>query len=94
MKLKAEGVGTVCAKIYRGTAENITSSEIIDTTGAGDAFIGAVLYGNLPPELVVISLTLDINLSGIIKVFSFILDIDKFGCCMWIFLLIDPRVSQ
>ena len=28
-----------------GTAEKIPPSEVIDTTGAGDAFIGAVLYG-------------------------------------------------
>lgn len=27
------------------TAEVLPPSELIDTTGAGDAFIGAVLYG-------------------------------------------------
>ncbi|KAI4350288.1 hypothetical protein L6164_004757 [Bauhinia variegata] len=52
-KLKAEGIGTVCGRLYVGTAENIPQSELIDTTGAGDAFIGAVLYAicaNFPPE--------------------------------------------
>jgi len=28
-----------------GTAEKIPPPELVDTTGAGDAFIGAVLYG-------------------------------------------------
>ncbi|KAI4349315.1 hypothetical protein L6164_009920 [Bauhinia variegata] len=52
-KLKAEGIGTVCGRLYVGTAENIPPSELIDTTGAGDAFIGAVLYAicaNFSPE--------------------------------------------
>ncbi|MED6183482.1 hypothetical protein PIB30_038259 [Stylosanthes scabra] len=44
MKLQAEGIGTVCGRLYVGTAENIPQSELIDTTGAGDAFAGAVLY--------------------------------------------------
>ncbi|KAJ1416828.1 Ribokinase-like [Sesbania bispinosa] len=43
-KLKAEGIGTVSGKLYVGTAESIPPSELIDTTGAGDAFIGAVIY--------------------------------------------------
>lgn len=47
-KLHAEGIGTVCGKLYVGTAEYVPPSELIDTTGAGDAFIGSVLYGNLP----------------------------------------------
>ncbi|XP_022996243.1 ribokinase-like isoform X3 [Cucurbita maxima] len=44
-KLRAEGIGTVCGRLLLGTAEKIPESEILDTTGAGDAFIGAVLYG-------------------------------------------------
>ncbi|XP_020224934.1 uncharacterized protein LOC109806830 isoform X4 [Cajanus cajan] len=43
-KLKAEGIGEVSGKLYVGTAESIPPSELIDTTGAGDAFIGAVIY--------------------------------------------------
>ncbi|XP_061368589.1 uncharacterized protein LOC133311552 isoform X2 [Gastrolobium bilobum] len=43
-KLKAEGIGAVSGKLYVGKAESIPPSELIDTTGAGDAFIGAVLY--------------------------------------------------
>ncbi|KAK7336940.1 hypothetical protein VNO77_17494 [Canavalia gladiata] len=43
-KLQAEGIGTVCGRLYVGTTENIPPSELIDTTGAGDAFCGAVLY--------------------------------------------------
>lgn len=46
-KLKAEGIGTVSGKLYVGTAESIPPSELVDTTGAGDAFIGAVIYGKL-----------------------------------------------
>ncbi|KAG7036279.1 Ketohexokinase, partial [Cucurbita argyrosperma subsp. argyrosperma] len=52
-KLRAEGIGTVCGRLLLGTAEKIPESEIVDTTGAGDAFIGAVLYAlcaNMPPE--------------------------------------------
>jgi len=36
-----------------GTAEKIPPSELIDTTGAGDAFIGGVVYAicaEMPPE--------------------------------------------
>ncbi|WMV43555.1 hypothetical protein MTR67_036940 [Solanum verrucosum] len=43
-KLHAKGIGTVCGRLLVGTAEKIPSSEIVDTTGAGDAFVGAVLY--------------------------------------------------
>ncbi|WJX11750.1 hypothetical protein P8452_02324 [Trifolium repens] len=42
--LRADGMGTTCGKLYIGTAENMPSYELIDTTGAGDAFAGAVLY--------------------------------------------------
>ncbi|WVY99108.1 hypothetical protein V8G54_031259 [Vigna mungo] len=52
-KLIAEGIGSVCGRLYFGTSEKIPSSELIDTTGAGDAFTGAVLYAicaNLPPK--------------------------------------------
>ncbi|KAI7735655.1 hypothetical protein M8C21_005202 [Ambrosia artemisiifolia] len=51
--LHAKGVGSVCGKLFLGTAEKIPQSELVDTTGAGDAFIGAVLYGictNKSPE--------------------------------------------
>lgn len=44
-KLKANGIGTVCGRLFVGTAEKIPPSEIVDTTGAGDSFIGAVIYG-------------------------------------------------
>lgn len=46
VRLRAEGIGTVCGRLLLGTAEKIPASEIVDTTGAGDAFIGAVLYGS------------------------------------------------
>ncbi|PWA98513.1 pfkB-like carbohydrate kinase family protein [Artemisia annua] len=52
-RLQAKGVGTVCGRLFFGTAEKIPGSELVDTTGAGDAFIGAILYAictNLPPE--------------------------------------------
>nr|XP_004495042.1 ribokinase-like isoform X2 [Cicer arietinum] len=52
-KLIAEGIGCVCGRLYFGTSENIPRSELIDTTGAGDAFVGAVLYAicaKLSPE--------------------------------------------
>ncbi|KAK2401513.1 ribokinase [Trifolium repens] len=42
--LRADGIGTTCAKLYIGTAENMPPYELIDTTGAGDAFARAVLY--------------------------------------------------
>ncbi|KAK1290253.1 putative fructokinase-3 [Acorus calamus] len=45
MRLIAEGVGGVCGRLFLGTAEKVPPSELVDTTGAGDAFIGATLYG-------------------------------------------------
>ncbi|KAL2344945.1 hypothetical protein Fmac_006230 [Flemingia macrophylla] len=53
MKFRAHGIGTICGRFYIGTAEKIPDSELIDTTGAGDAFIGAILYAicaNMVPE--------------------------------------------
>lgn len=44
-KFRAKGIGSVSGRLYFGTAEKIPPSELTDTTGAGDAFIGAVLYG-------------------------------------------------
>ncbi|KAK9944943.1 hypothetical protein M0R45_010483 [Rubus argutus] len=52
-KLKANGIGTLCGRLFVGTAEKIPPSELVDTTGAGDSFIGAVIYAvctNMPPE--------------------------------------------
>ncbi|XP_028121987.1 ribokinase-like isoform X3 [Camellia sinensis] len=52
-KLRAHGMGTVSGRLFVGTAEKIPSSELVDTTGAGDAFIGAVLYAicaSMQPE--------------------------------------------
>ncbi|PRQ25649.1 putative ketohexokinase [Rosa chinensis] len=52
-KLRANGIGTVCGRLFVGTAEKIPPSELLDTTGAGDSFIGAVIYAvctNMPPE--------------------------------------------
>ncbi|TKY62284.1 DNA-directed RNA polymerase III subunit RPC8 [Spatholobus suberectus] len=52
-KFRANGIGTICGKFYIGTAEKIPDSELIDTTGAGDAFIGAIVYAicaNMVPE--------------------------------------------
>ncbi|KAF6144378.1 hypothetical protein GIB67_024605 [Kingdonia uniflora] len=53
VRLTAKGIGSVYGRLLVGTAEKIPSSELIDTTGAGDAFIGAVLYAvceGMPPE--------------------------------------------
>ncbi|CAA2999511.1 ribokinase [Olea europaea var. sylvestris] len=52
-KLHAKGIGTVTGRMLLGTAEKIPPSELVDTTGAGDSFIGAVVYAicaNMPPE--------------------------------------------
>ncbi|KAK7396477.1 hypothetical protein VNO78_17515 [Psophocarpus tetragonolobus] len=52
-KLRANGIGRICGRFYIGTAEKIPDSELIDTTGAGDAFIGAIMYAicaNMVPE--------------------------------------------
>uniref|UniRef100_A0ACD5ZW69 Uncharacterized protein n=1 Tax=Avena sativa TaxID=4498 RepID=A0ACD5ZW69_AVESA len=45
LRISADGVGSMSGRLLLGTAESILSEELIDTTGAGDAFIGAVLYG-------------------------------------------------
>ncbi|KAF5960714.1 hypothetical protein HYC85_001923 [Camellia sinensis] len=52
-KFRVNGIGTVSGRLFVGTAEKIPPSELVDTTGAGDAFIGAVLYAvcaSMPPE--------------------------------------------
>ncbi|TXG63917.1 hypothetical protein EZV62_010911 [Acer yangbiense] len=52
-KLRTNGIGAVSGRLFVGTAEKIPPSELVDTTGAGDAFIGAVLYAicaDMPPE--------------------------------------------
>ncbi|XP_076940753.1 uncharacterized protein LOC143610059 [Bidens hawaiensis] len=52
-RLQAKGVGSLCGRLFLGTAEKIPESELVDTTGAGDAFIGAILYAictNRPAE--------------------------------------------
>lgn len=53
MRLSARGLGTIFGRLLIGTAESIPPSELVDTTGCGDAFIGAVLHGlsaEMPPE--------------------------------------------
>ncbi|CAN8326331.1 unnamed protein product [Cochlearia groenlandica] len=52
-KLNANGIGSLSGRLFLGTAEKIHPEELVDTTGAGDAFIGAVLYAictGMPPE--------------------------------------------
>ncbi|KAI6694522.1 hypothetical protein NL676_022232 [Syzygium grande] len=52
-QLKAEGIGIVRGRLLLGAAEKIPPQELIDTTGAGDAFIGATLYAicaDMSPE--------------------------------------------
>ncbi|MED6125070.1 hypothetical protein PIB30_065038 [Stylosanthes scabra] len=52
-KFRANRIGTVCGRFFLGTAERIPDCELIDTTGAGDAFIGAIIYAickNMEPE--------------------------------------------
>lgn len=52
-KLRANGIGTVTGRLLVGTAEKIPPAELIDTTGAGDAFIGAIIYSicaDIPAE--------------------------------------------
>ncbi|EAZ08063.1 hypothetical protein OsI_30328 [Oryza sativa Indica Group] len=44
LRISADGIGSISGRLLLGTAEIIPSEELIDTTGAGDAFIGAVLY--------------------------------------------------
>lgn len=51
--LRADGLGTLSGRLHVGTAEKISQSELVDTTGAGDAFVGALLYAlcaEMPPE--------------------------------------------
>ncbi|KAJ0966551.1 hypothetical protein J5N97_023468 [Dioscorea zingiberensis] len=44
LRISADGIGAVSGRLLLGTAEKISPAEIVDTTGAGDAFVGAVLY--------------------------------------------------
>nr|CAB3499444.1 unnamed protein product [Digitaria exilis] len=53
MRLSARGLGAIFGRLLIGTAEVIPASELVDTTGCGDAFIGAVLQAlsaEMPPE--------------------------------------------
>ncbi|KAI3886503.1 hypothetical protein MKX03_036002 [Papaver bracteatum] len=53
VRLSAKGMGAVNGRLLVRTAEKIPPSELIDTIGAGDAFIGATLYAicaGMPPE--------------------------------------------
>ncbi|CAL4925316.1 unnamed protein product [Urochloa decumbens] len=53
MRLSARGLRTIFGRLLIGTAEVIPASELVDTTGCGDAFIGAVLHAlstEMPPE--------------------------------------------
>ncbi|CAO1940566.1 unnamed protein product [Urochloa humidicola] len=53
LRISADEVGSISGRLLLSTAEVIPPGELIDTTGAGDAFIGAVLYGlctGMPPE--------------------------------------------
>ncbi|KAF3335835.1 Ketohexokinase [Carex littledalei] len=53
LRISADGIGAISGRLLAGTAEKIPHSELIDTTGAGDAFIAAVLYAlcaKMPPE--------------------------------------------
>ncbi|PKI76845.1 uncharacterized protein LOC116213705 [Punica granatum] len=45
-KLRADGIGTVRGRLLLGTAEKIPLTELVDTAGAVDAFIGATLFGD------------------------------------------------
>lgn len=45
MRLSARGLGAIFGRLLIGTAEVIPASELVGTTGCGDAFIGAVLQG-------------------------------------------------
>ncbi|XP_020593675.1 uncharacterized protein LOC110033870 isoform X3 [Phalaenopsis equestris] len=44
IRIRADEIGSFSGRLLVGTAEVIPPSELIDTTGAGDAFIGAILY--------------------------------------------------
>ncbi|KAJ1694336.1 hypothetical protein LUZ63_011034 [Rhynchospora breviuscula] len=53
LRISADGIGAISGRLLAGTAEKIPPPELIDTTGAGDAFIAAVLYAlcaEMPPE--------------------------------------------
>ncbi|XP_026660401.2 ribokinase-like isoform X3 [Phoenix dactylifera] len=53
LRVSADGVGALSGRLLVCTAEVVPPLELIDTTGAGDAFIGAVLYAlcaGMPPE--------------------------------------------
>ncbi|KAI4340292.1 hypothetical protein MLD38_025143 [Melastoma candidum] len=53
MRMKAEGIGTMVGRLLLGTAEKIPPTELVDTTGAGDAFIGGIIYAlctDMPSE--------------------------------------------
>ncbi|CAL5436470.1 unnamed protein product [Camellia sinensis] len=69
-KLRAHGMGTVSGRLFVGTAEKIPSSDLVDTTGAGDAFIGAVLYAicaSMQPEKMLL-FAAQVTFSGVLDI--------------------------
>ena len=43
--LGTAGKKEIWGRCLLGTAEKIPASELVDTTGAGDGFIGGIMYG-------------------------------------------------
>lgn len=43
--LGTAGKKEIWGRYLLGTAEKIPASELVDTTGAGDGFIGGIMYG-------------------------------------------------
>ncbi|XP_014620974.1 ribokinase isoform X2 [Glycine max] len=55
-KIEGRGDRNSSGKLYVETAESIPPLELVDTTGAGDAFIGAVIYAicaKITPETMI-----------------------------------------
>ncbi|KAF5937555.1 hypothetical protein HYC85_025061 [Camellia sinensis] len=92
-KLRAHGMGTVSGRLFVGTAEKIPSSELVDTTGAGDAFIGAVLYAicaSMQPEKMLL-FAAQVAAAGC-RALGARAVIAVPGCCLWLLGLLDNYI--
>ncbi|XP_042515773.1 ribokinase-like isoform X6 [Macadamia integrifolia] len=79
-------------RCVEGTTEKIPASELIDTTGAGDAFIGAILYAicvEMPPEKMLPFAAQVVRIFHLVQIFCAKTKLSDL--CLWHFLQATAR---
>ncbi|XP_042515769.1 ribokinase-like isoform X2 [Macadamia integrifolia] len=92
IRLRADGIGKMNGRLLVGTTEKIPASELIDTTGAGDAFIGAILYAicvEMPPEKMLPFAAQVVRIFHLVQIFCAKTKLSDL--CLWHFLQATAR---